>query len=206
MGRKSSRDTDVEVVETLPAKNDPGHVEYVNTTNVPAYVTSSVILHTPGLFEKGGPPGPAGTLKVKSREELIEKITDYFNRITTTIVDENTGAPIMSRWLTAPSFSGLALAIGISSSTLRRYQQRDEYSDIVLTARGIVECFYEEGLNNRNTATGAIFALKQLGWSDNIDLNLTTTGVVEVCHTPEEIAAMLMNNFSNHDNKKDDDK
>ena len=203
MGKKSDKDI---VNETLPAQHTTGHVETVNTADMPAFVTSSVILHTPGLFEKGGPPGPAGALKIKTREELIDRILDYFNRISTTIVDEETGVPIMSKWLTPPSFSGLALAIGISPNTLRNYQQRDEYSDVVLQARAIIESYYEESLNSRNRATGAIFALKQLGWSDNIDLNLTTTGVVEVCHTPEEIAAMLMNNFSNHDNKKDDDK
>lgn len=203
MVKKSDKDI---VNETLPAQRATGHVEAVNAADMPAFVTSSVILHTPGLFEKGGPPGPAGALKIKTREELIDRILDYFNRISTTIVDEQTGVPIMSKWLTPPSFSGLALAIGISPQTLRNYQQRDEYSDVVLQARAIIESYYEESLNSRNRATGAIFALKQLGWSDNIDLNLTTTGVVEVCHTPEEIAAMLMNNFSNHDNKKDDDK
>lgn len=203
MVKKSDKDI---VNETLPAQRATGHVEAVNAADMPAFVTSSVILHTPGLFEKGGPPGPAGALKIKTREELIDRILDYFNRISTTIVDEQTGVPIMSKWLTPPSFSGLALAIGISPNTLRNYQQRDEYSDVVLQARAIIESYYEESLNSRNRATGAIFALKQLGWSDNIDLNLTTTGVVEVCHTPEEIAAMLMNNFSNHDNKKDDDK
>ena len=197
---------DTETAETLPAKRSAGHVETVSAADVQGYVTSSVILHTPGLFEKGGPPGPAGALKIKSREELIDEVTDYFDRITTTIIDEETGAPIMSKWLTPPSFSGLALAIGLSPQTLRTYQQRDEYSDVVLQARAIIESYYEESLNNRNRATGAIFALKQLGWSDNIDLNLTTKGVVEVCHTPEEIAAMLQNNFSSHDNNKDDDK
>ena len=202
MVKKSDKDI---VNETLPAQRATGHVEAVNAADMPAFVTSSVILHTPGLFEKGGPPGPAGALKIKTREELIDRILDYFNRISTTIVDEETGVPIMSKWLTPPSFSGLALAIGISPQTLRNYQQRDEYSDVVLQARAIIESYYEESLNSRNRATGAIFALKQLGWSDNIDLNLTTSGVVEVCHTPEEIAAMLMNNFSNHDNKKDDE-
>lgn len=202
MVKKSDKDI---VNETLPAQHTAGHIEAVNTADMPAFVTSSVILHTPGLFEKGGPPGPAGALKIKTREELIDRILDYFNRISTTIVDEQTGAPIMSKWLTPPSFSGLALAIGISPTTLRNYQQRDEYSDIVLQARAIIESYYEESLNSRNRATGAIFALKQLGWSDNIDLNLTTSGVVEVCHTPEEIAAMLQNNFGSHDNNKDDD-
>ena len=202
MVKKSDKDI---VNETLPAQRATGHVEAVNAADMPAFVTSSVILHTPGLFEKGGPPGPAGALKIKTREELIDRILDYFNRISTTIVDEETGVPIMSKWLTPPSFSGLALAIGISPQTLRNYQQRDEYSDVVLQARAIIESYYEESLNSRNRATGAIFALKQRGWSDNIDLNLTTSRVVEVCHTPEEIAAMLMNNFSNHDNKKDDE-
>jgi hypothetical protein len=66
-----------------------------------------------------------------------------------------------------PTITGLVLFLGfVSRQSLLDYAKRgDEFSDIVKRAKCRVEHGYEKALWG-DTPTGAIFALKQMGWSD----------------------------------------
>jgi len=67
----------------------------------------------------------------------------------------------------APTITGLALYLGFADrQSLYDYQKREEFSGIVKRARLRVEHAYEKRLGASNP-TGAIFALKQMGWSDS---------------------------------------
>ena len=69
-----------------------------------------------------------------------------------------------------PTVTGLALALGLSSrESLDEYGRRSEFSDSVKRAKSLVAAAYEERLWG-NTPAGAIFALKNMGWSDKQDI------------------------------------
>ena len=67
------------------------------------------------------------------------------------------------RW----TVTGLALAVG-SKQLLQDYENRDDYADIVRTAKLKVENQYELDIRDRErkNTSGPIFALKNMGWQD----------------------------------------
>ncbi len=60
--------------------------------------------------------------------------------------------------------TGLALLVG-SKQLLNDYQKRKGYSELVTTAKLVVENSYERSLR-KNGRSGDIFALKNFGWKD----------------------------------------
>ena len=99
-------------------------------------------------------------------EVVHEKIVDYFQNI-----------PKIKRYtkdgdeyeVIAPTIVGLALHIGFASrQSFYDYIKKDEYRYMLERARSYIEMNYEESLQGP-TPTGAIFALKQFGWSDRIE-------------------------------------
>lgn len=74
----------------------------------------------------------------------------------------------------ALTITGLALAVGfVDRQSLYDYQARPEFSGVVKRARTIVEHDYEKRLG-AGKPTGAIFALKNMGWRDKVDHDLRT--------------------------------
>lgn len=64
------------------------------------------------------------------------------------------------------TWTGMAMALGFySRQELDNYADYDGFSDAVKRAKQIVANAYEERLHGSNP-TGAIFALKNMGWSD----------------------------------------
>lgn len=64
------------------------------------------------------------------------------------------------------TISGLAIYLGFESrQSFYDYEKHEEYSYIIKKARLKVECSYEKRLDSKNP-TGAIFALKNMGWKD----------------------------------------
>ena len=73
--------------------------------------------------------------------------------------------------------TGLILALGLSSKqSFYRYEDYPEFSDSVKRAKLLIEMEYEKRLNTFSSATGPIFALKNFGWSDKQELDVTTGG------------------------------
>lgn len=109
------------------------------------------------LGNTGGAPR-----KYDSAQELEEKCSDYFKFCLES--KEN------------PKITGLCLFLGFNSrDTLAQYISRnDELSDIIKRAKLGVECHYEEGLNTFKSV-GAIFALKNMGWKDQVESHVTQT-------------------------------
>lgn len=68
------------------------------------------------------------------------------------------------------TWTGLALFLGFSSRcSIDEYLKYDGFSNSVKRAKAFVEWHYEMRLAGNN-ATGAIFALKNYGWSDKQEL------------------------------------
>lgn len=103
-----------------------------------------------------------------SPQDLIEKITDYFEFIKGEMKDD--------KWIREPepiTITGLCIHLGFESrQSFYDYEKREEYSYIIKAARLRVENGYEKRLNNQNV-TGAIFALKNMGWYDKQLTELT---------------------------------
>lgn len=121
--------------------------------------------------DKGGRPARFETV-----EEMQKCIDQYFESLKYT--DNETG-----KELTKPAtITGLALSLGFCSrQSLYDYKDNDKFSYTIKTARLRVEESYEENLFTRN-ATGAIFGLKNLGWSDKQeikqDLNVSGAPII----------------------------
>lgn len=82
------------------------------------------------------------------------------------------------------TMSGLAYALGMDRKTLMLYGREQAFYHTVKKARDRVHQFQEEKLFNRDSATGAIFALKNNfsddGWKDKQELEKSGTPDVAV--------------------------
>lgn len=98
--------------------------------------------------------------KVKTPEEMQKLIDRYFSETPE------------QEW----TITGLALACGFSMrQTLWDYAERPEYRefhDVVKKAKLKVQQSYEKDLRKRQVA-GPIFALKQFGWRDRQEVEVT---------------------------------
>jgi DNA-packaging protein gp3 len=106
------------------------------------------------MAHAGGRP-----LKLESPEKFIELANNYFN------------ATPINQW----TITGLALSLQTSRETLMNYQARDEFFDAIKWAKGKVEYSYELSLRTRGSA-GDIFGLKNFGWRDKQETDITTNG------------------------------
>jgi len=93
---------------------------------------------------------------------LQEKVEEYFIWAK----NENNGIK---------TITGLALFLGFESrQSIYDYEKDGEYSYIIKNARMRVEEGYEERLHT-GIPTGAIFALKNMGWKDKVETGFTDT-------------------------------
>ena len=109
-------------------------------------------------------------LPLKSKRRVIERIEAYFKLINgdeddtddshhpTALNKKNEKQP--------PTLTGLALFLGFNSlHELNAYEQNGKYAALVKRAHLRIEAVYEQKLHTPS-ATGAMFALKNVGWKD----------------------------------------
>lgn len=78
------------------------------------------------------------------------------------------------------TITGLAYFLGFADrQSLNDYQERPEYSFIVKRARSRVEMAYEAKLSGQSV-TGAIFALKNMGWADKSEQTINMPQMKQV--------------------------
>lgn len=76
---------------------------------------------------------------------------------------------------TKPTITGLALYMGFASrQSFYDYEKSGEFSYTIKRARLRIENKYEEALHG-TSPTGAIFALKNFGWTDKQEIEQKTT-------------------------------
>jgi len=69
--------------------------------------------------------------------------------------------------ISVPTITGLCYYLGFQSrQAFYDYEKKEKFTYTIKKARLFIEQTYEEQLTIGNT-TGAIFALKNMGWSDN---------------------------------------
>jgi hypothetical protein len=113
----------------------------------------------------------------KTPEELEFKIDEYFKhgvKKRQIVVGKPPNQETIE--IEIPTITGLAYFLGFESrQSLYDYGKRDEFSYIIKKAQLFIEVNYEEMLHYGNT-TGAIFALKNMGWKDTQHVDHTTKG------------------------------
>lgn len=98
----------------------------------------------------------------ESADEMQKVIEAYFQKMT----DEKGLVTV----------SGLAYELGFESrQSMYDYKENEEFSYIVKRALLFVEMCYEMRVNGNN-ATGPIFVLKNMGWKDKTEQDLTVSG------------------------------
>ena len=111
-----------------------------------------------------------------THDEVLDRIRAYFNSITRTVHDQETGE-VTTEWISPPTKSGLARSLGIDRSTLVDYvsgigskgipyteehgnqKVRAEDMPLVRSAVAFVEEFYEGRLASSGNQSGSIFFL-----------------------------------------------
>jgi len=100
-------------------------------------------------------------------DELEQKIIDYFGTCKPIVEEGN----IID--FGTPTITGLALALGFASrQSIYDYKGKEEFAYTIKKALLRVENGYEKRLSH-NGATGAIFALKNMGWKDKQEVEQT---------------------------------
>jgi hypothetical protein len=101
-----------------------------------------------------------------SVEELQAKIDEYFETgMRKKTMYTKDGMPYE---VPVPTITGLALFLGFASrQSLYDLETRQDFSYTIKKARTFIEREYEELLQSGNV-TGAIFALKNMGWQDKV--------------------------------------
>lgn len=129
----------------------------------------------------------------KETEEDLEKlealIADYFEWIkgeyemrTITITDKEGNVKeepykFWTRDPEPPTISGLAYHLGFSDKyALYQYRDKDYFNHSIKRALGKVEKHHEMNIAHGDKCTGNIFALKNMGWKDRNETDITTGG------------------------------
>jgi hypothetical protein len=112
--------------------------------------------------------------KYKNPEELQERVDDYFKNLPTTKVvagDDVVDVPVAT-------ITGLALHLGFCDrASFYDYENRDDFSHAIKSARLRIENDYEMQLRTARVGhAGVIFALKNLGWKDKHEQELSGPG------------------------------
>lgn len=101
--------------------------------------------------------------KYKTPEELVEVITNYFNDC--------------DRRKKPYTISGLALYLGLTTETLRKYEKEfgdTEFAEIIKKAKQTVEVYTAEATFDNKKFQGAKFNLENnFGWSNKQDTNFS---------------------------------
>lgn len=135
-----------------------------------------------GLENSGRPP------VYEDAEYLSAKIKEYFEYVSGEFVDvtyteeDSKGKKkehvktICVREPENPTLTGLALFLGFCSrQSLYDYKDKKEFSYIIKRATTVIESHHENNLGEKSP-TGAIFALKNMGWKDSQNVDHTTKG------------------------------
>jgi len=107
-------------------------------------------------------------------EDLLLKVEKYFKRI--------------AQLAEKPTVTGLALFLGFSCrDSMYEYKEKSlNYFYIIKRAQTVIEKYYELGLHDNKRVSGAIFALKNMGWYDNQVIDLGLDKLIRLPEVKEE--------------------
>lgn len=121
-------------------------------------------------------------LKYKTVAELEKKIDEYFAQCVDEIIKDENGVPVMKNGSIGiiphpPTVAGLALFLGFDDRrSIYDYKEREEFSHTIKKAILRIEANAEDALISGKASTGAIFWLKNHGWTDKTEQNVNING------------------------------
>jgi hypothetical protein len=100
----------------------------------------------------------------ESTDDMMAKIQEYFTKC-------------YKRGKFTPTISGMTFYLGFQSrASLDDYcNKSDEFAYIIHHAKRFIESCYENQLYT-NASSGAVFALKNMGWKDKTETDITSGG------------------------------
>lgn len=118
--------------------------------------------------------------KYKSKEEIEEKIEQYFKECEGEPLLDDDGEQVVNKYgypcyikaPKPPTITGLSLALGFTSrQALLNYQGKKEFVDTITRAKSRVEEYAESRLFDRDGSNGAQFSLRNnfKGWNGEQD-------------------------------------
>lgn len=148
-----------------------------------------------GKFADGNKIATGRTPMYDNPEDLENKVVEYFEwiqgeyEIHTKTITKTTGkgentvtttetepVKIWLRYPEQPSITGLAIFLGFESrQSMYDYLKKDGFSYSIKKGLLKVENNYEKGLWQEKPI-GAIFGLKNMGWADKTETDITTKG------------------------------
>ena len=152
------------------------------------------------MIEKRGRGRPKGIIKELKTNDIIDgrpalfktpesfkiKADEYFDNCPDkrkVLGKDLDGVPCEVE-VTCITLTGLALFMGFSTrQSLHDYAKKEDFKKVVEYAQSRAQQNYEGMLHNP-ACTGAIFALKNMGWSDKIEMK---TENVNINKTAEEL-------------------
>lgn len=119
----------------------------------------------------GAPP------KYKTAKQLQDAVDDYFkNGITKRKIIVGKGESAVEIEIPVPTITGLVLHLGFADRcSFYDLEKQEKFSYTIKRARTFIEKEYEEQLATKGNA-GAIFALKNFGWKDQQQRELSGPG------------------------------
>jgi len=128
---------------------------------------------------------------------LQSKIDEYFKTgVKTKEVVIGKGSDKERITVRIPTITGLVLYLGFESRTaFYSYEEKPLFKYTIKKARTRIENEYEEALRSGNTV-GAIFALKNMGWTDKVEqaLNINYPRKVYNRHHPHGVEVKISDN------------
>ena len=118
--------------------------------------------------------------KYQTADELQTAISDYFKNGVKikTVVSGRKEDPIITE-IPVPTITGLVLHCGFCDRhSFYDLEKIPEFTHTIKRARAFIERHYEELLQAGNTI-GAIFALKNFGWKDRSEMEVTGSLSIE---------------------------
>lgn len=110
-------------------------------------------------------------------EVLAAKVVEYFMEFLPVEEGEKVNERKVQFWETRPTITGLTLFLGFESrQSFYDYQERPLFSYAIKRARLQIESIYENMLGTKTGTVGAIFALKNMTWSDKQEIDHTSGG------------------------------
>jgi len=128
-----------------------------------------------------------------TNEDLENKVNEYFEKgvkMKSVLVGKGDNKEVIE--IPVPTITGLAYYLGFESrQSFYDYEKYEQFSYTIKRARLFIEKEYEELLQVGNT-TGAIFALKNMGWIDKTHSDITTNDKdINPTLSPEAISKLI---------------
>lgn len=130
-------------------------------------------------------------------EELLSMCNQYFLWILGERAIKKEDDTEIIEWERIPenaTITGLALFLGFCDrQSLNDYEKKEEFSFIIRRAKARVEMEYEKALRSDKSPTGSIFVLKNMGWKDKTEQELTGRDGSDLFHnkTDDELKLLL---------------